>query len=148
MAETLTVLENELLRIATCRATDVLELGFHRPHLRFPPKAGEKGRERAAARVLFFAVDLYRPRMGRSLLVLAATLAMASQVAADCRDYSTAATESGSYWSSVAGCSPCVQAGCSYCVATFTCSETGSEEGAACAPEDRVVADAGQCPGT
>lgn len=82
------------------------------------------------------------------LLALAASLTSLSLASAnECASYNLAVTD-GSYWSSVSSCSPCVQAGCSYCIATFTCEDTSAEP-LSCAPEDTITpGNADLCPGT
>ncbi len=73
-------------------------------------------------------------------------LALAQATAQEgCSSLSTAA-EDGSYWSSVAGCGPCVAAGCSFCLATFACVDPALDA-SSCAVEDLVAGDAALCPG-
>ena len=59
----------------------------------------------------------------------------------DCNSL-TVPSADGSYWSSVAGCSPCIEAGCVYCLATFMCQDISEE----CSVEDLIIV-SGSCPG-
>jgi hypothetical protein len=54
----------------------------------------------------------------------------------------TIPSSDGSYWSSVAGCAPCIDAGCVYCLATFMCQDVSEE----CSVEDLII-ESGSCPG-
>ena len=53
----------------------------------------------------------------------------------------------GSYWTDVANCTVCVQAGCGFCLSTLQCADgdmTGPSDGSPC---PSWVMDAGMCPG-
>ncbi len=76
------------------------------------------------------------------LLALTATAIGTSECGAIAGTYSG----QGGYWQAVQGCSSCVQAGCGFCLSTFSCEALDGSSGA-CDASDLIVGDQGLCPG-